>query len=189
MLKRLYDKLGTYVHSQYATPLLAILFFIESIFFIPVDPLLMLYCMERQKRALWYAFIATISSVAGGIMAYGIGLIVWDTIGQLLVNHIISQQLFDRVVQAYAKHEALVILTAGFTPLPYKAITLSAGFCNIPFIPFVGYSFIARGARFFLIAGLMHFWGAQIKEYIDRYFNLFVLLFVALLIGALWIIY
>ena len=75
---------------------------------------------------------------------------------------------------------------AGFTPLPYKAITLSAGFCGLPLIPFVLCSLLSRGARFFLVAGLLRLWGGQVKYFIDRYFNQLVVLFVALIVISLW---
>jgi len=78
------------------------------------------------------------------------------------------------------------VLIAGFTPLPYKAITISAGFCKLSIIPFIVCSIISRGARFFLIAGALYVWGARIKVFIDRYFNQLVLLFTILVVVSVW---
>ncbi len=186
MLKKLYDWLGKQVHSPYAVPLLAALFFIEAIFFVPVDPILMLYCMEYQQRSLYFALIATIASVLGGITGYFIGAALWATVGQALVLHILSQATFDHAVEQFKEHQNWAVLIAGFTPVPYKAVTLGAGFCKLPLVPFIINSFISRGARFFLIAGIISIWGVHMKKYIDRYFNLLAVLFVVLVGLSMW---
>lgn len=186
MLKKMYDWLGKQVHSPYAVPLLAILFFVEAIFFFPVDPILMLYCMEYQKRSLYFALVATVASVLGGITGYFIGAALWSTIGQVLVLHILSQATFDHAVEQFKEHQHWAVLIGGFTPVPYKAVTLGAGFCKLPLVPFIINSFISRGARFFLIAGIISIWGAQMKKYIDRYFNILAVLFVVLVGLSMW---
>jgi membrane protein YqaA with SNARE-associated domain len=186
MLKALYDKLGRQVHSPYATPLLGVLFFIEAIFFVPVDPLLMLYCIENRSRALWYAAVATFASVLGGVAGYYIGFAIWETVGIRLVGLFFSTQQFNYAIEQFRHYEIWAVLIAGFTPLPYKAVTLAAGFCKLPLIPFIICSAIARGARFFLVAIIIQIWGAQIKEFIDRYFNILVVLFTLLVIVAVW---
>lgn len=187
MLKRLYDWLGKQVHSPYAVPLLAVLFFVEAIFFIPVDPILMLYCMEYQKKSLYFAFVATIASVLGGITGYMIGALLWATVGQSLVSLILSQETFDHAVGQFNEHQNWAVLIAGFTPVPYKAVTLGAGFCKLPLIPFIINSLISRGARFFLIGAIISVWGKQMKVYIDRYFNILAVLFVILVALCMWL--
>jgi len=187
MLKRLYDWMGEKVHSPYATPFLSFLFFIEAIFFIPVDPILILYCLERPNKSLWYATVATISSVVGGITAYIIGFFLWKTVGPQIIHsrpitYLISPETFAYLCEQYEQYAHWALLVLGITPLPYKAATLSAGFCRISFLPFVLFSAIARGARFFLIALLLKRWGTQIKKYIDRYFYLLVVLTVIVII-------
>lgn len=189
ILKQFYDWMGKQVHTPHATPILALLFFIEAtIFFIPVDPLLMLYCIEHRQKALYYATVATIASVVGGVFGYGIGVALWQSIGQLIVTYIISPATFSKVVYWFGEYETTAVLIAGFTPIPYKAVTIGAGFCKLPIVPFITYSLIARGARFYLLALIIRLWGQQIKEYIDRYFNLLVLLFVLIIVGGLFII-
>jgi len=185
-LKKLYDWMGAKTNSPYADRWLAGLFFIEAVFFIPVDPILMLYCIENRKKSFYYAAIATIASVAGGVFGYFIGAALWNSIGIKLVSWFISESAFARAIATYKFYQNWAVLIAGFTPLPYKAITLSAGFCGLPLIPFVLCSLLSRGARFFLVAGLLRLWGEQVKYFIDRYFNQLVVLFVALIVISLW---
>jgi membrane protein YqaA with SNARE-associated domain len=189
VLKHVYNWMGKQVHNSYATPMLALLFFIEAtIFFIPVDPLLILYCIEHRKKSLYYATVATIASVIGGIFGYCIGIALWETIGQFIVSYIISAKTFSQVVYWFTKYETTAVLIAGFTPVPYKAVTIGAGFCKLPIMPFITYSLFARGARFYLLAIIIRIWGKEIKEYIDRYFNLFVVLFMIIIVSGFFII-
>jgi len=185
VLKNIYNWMGRKVHSSYADVWLSALFFIEAVFFIPVDPLLILFCIQNRKKSLYYATIATISSVTGGVFGYFIGAALWSSVGVTLISWAISESAFASAVETYRQYQNWAVLIAGFTPLPYKAITLSAGFCNLPIVPFIACSLLSRGARFFLVAGLLRIWGEQVKDFIDRYFNQLVLLFVALLIISL----
>lgn len=182
VIRKTYDWMGNKVESKHALFWLSILFFVEAIFFLPVDPLLVLFCVQNNKKAFLYATIATISSICGGIAGYLIGSLMWQSVGIKMVSWIISEATFNSAVLKYKLYQNWAVLIAGFTPLPYKAITLSAGFCNLPILPFILFSLISRGARFFLIAGTIYIWGTQIKNFIDRYFNQLVLLFTVLLI-------
>jgi membrane protein YqaA with SNARE-associated domain len=175
-LKRLYSWMGNCVYSPYADATLGILFFLESIFFLPTDPMLIVYCFERRNKAYWYATIATVASVLGGMTGYYLGYLLWEYFGQQilhnkLVNYVLSPELFNYLCTQYQQHECFAILMAAFTPIPYKAATLSAGFCKLSFIPFVICSVIGRGARFFLYAIIISTWGARMKVYIERYFG------------------
>lgn len=187
-VKRVYDWMGRQVHSHYATPFLALLFFIEAIFFIPVDPILILYCVEKRRRALFYAFVATVASVAGGVLGYYIGYAIWETVGQKLIHMIVTPEDFNRIIVGFKENQILAVLIFGFSPLPYKAITLAAGFCKLSLLSFIICSFISRGARFFLYAVIIHIWGEQIKDFIERYFNTLVLLFTAIIAAGFWFI-
>ena len=187
-IRKIYDWMGEKVHSQHAVTWLAFLFFIEAFFFIPVDPLLILFCIQNNKKSLYYATVATISSVAGGIMGYTIGKLMWNTVGINLIKWVISQATFDTAVLKYKLYQNWAVLIAGFTPLPYKAITLSAGFCCLPIVPFIIFSFIGRGVRFFLVAGAIRIWGNPIKNFIDRWFNQLVILFTIILIASFWLL-
>lgn len=187
-LRKIYLWMGSKTKSPYADAWLAILFFIEAVFFIPVDPLLILYCIENKKKSFYYAFVATASSVSGGIFGYVLGACLWSTVGGSLVKTVISEASFEKAVATYELYQNWAVLIAGFTPLPYKAITLSAGFCGLPIMPFIICSILSRGARFFLVASLLRIWGTQVKHFIDRYFNQLVLLFVFLLLLCFWLL-
>ncbi|MCK4265354.1 DedA family protein [Candidatus Babeliales bacterium] len=187
LIRRVYDWMGTKVHSPYAPLWLISLFFIEAFCFpIPVDPLLILFCVENPKKSLTYAAISTVSSVLGGILGYTIGSLLWDGIGSTLVQLLISPEVFESVRIKYAMYQTWAVLIAGFSPLPYKAVTLSAGFCKLPVAPFIFYSIIARGARFFLVGSAIKIWGVTIKDFIDRYFNQLIVLFVLLVGFCVW---
>lgn len=186
-IRKIYDWMGTKVGSPYADLWLVTLFFIESSFFIiPVDPLLILYCIANSKRSLYYATIATAASVAGGAFGYAIGAFMWQSIGTFLVHWVISEQTFHDVVAKYKIYQNLAVLIGGFTPVPYKAVTISAGFCGLDFIPFIIYSCIGRGARFFLVAGSIRIWGPQIKYFIDRYFDQLVVIFMLIVFLSIY---
>jgi membrane protein YqaA with SNARE-associated domain len=185
--------MGSCVHKRHADLLLTVLFYFEAlIFFLPTDPMLIIYCIERRQKAFWYAFIATVGSVLGGMTGYLIGYWLWESYGQVIIHSrfvsmILNPQDFKYLCNMYKEHEYLAIFIAGFTPVPYKAATFTAGFCKLGFIPFVVCSFIARGARFFLYAIVISIWGEKIKEYLDRYFNLLVVLIILLISGSIWL--
>lgn len=185
--------MGEKVHAPYATFILGVLFFIEAIFFLPTDPILILYCLERRDKALYFALIATITSVAGGLTAYWLGYILWQSLGETILDipaiaYIIPRSTFTYLCTKYSTYAALAVLIAAFTPVPYKAATLTAGICQIPIAPFIIYSLIGRGARFFLLAGAITLWGAKIKKYIDHSFNLFIVLIISVILLTLWFI-
>jgi len=191
-VRKIYDWMGNQVHSRYADVTLGVLFYLEAIFFIPTDPMLIIYCIERRDRAYYYATIATLCSVIGGLTGYFIGYGLWQTVGQQiihnpLVSYVMTPATFHHLCGLYKKYEALAILAAAFTPIPYKAATLTAGFCNLSLMPFIIASLIGRGARFYLYAITISIWGKQIKQYIDRYFNLLVLCAMVLIAGAIWL--
>ena len=182
-IRNVYDWMGKKAHSPHGLVWLCILFFIESSFFIiPVDPLLILFCVEHRKRAFFFATLATISSVVGGVFGYMIGYLLWDTVGVKLVNLFISQETFQVAVNRYTLYQSWAVLIGALTPIPYKAVTISAGFCKLPLIPFIAYSIIGRGARFYLLAGAIYVWGVHIKGFIDKYFNYLVVVFTLIVI-------
>jgi len=188
-IRNIYDWFSSKVHSKNSYLWLIFFSFIESsVFPIPVDPLLILFCVEKPKKSLFYASISTLASVVGGLFGYFIGAFLWDSVGAQLVKLIISPATFESIRNKYVLYESWAVFIAGFTPIPYKAVTLSAGFCRLPVIPFISYSILARGARFFLVAGAIKIWGARIKLFIDRYFNQLVVLFLVIIIACVWLL-
>jgi len=176
--KKLYNWLINFCGYKYFDLILAVLFFCESIFFpVPIDPLLILACLKYQNKSWYYGLLATLSSVLGGITAYFIGLYLWDTIGMKLINLISTPEGFQDACEKLAFYESWAVLIAGFTPFPYKAITLTTGFCRAPLGPFIIFSLISRGARFMLIAALAKRYGTKVQQYIDRYGFYLLILF------------
>lgn len=189
LIRKIYDWMESKVDSPYGEWWLNFLFFAESSFLlIPVDPLLILFCVTNRKKSYYYALVTTISSVIGGVFGYFIGVLAWKGIGLNLVTWMISEQTFYHLVERYKIYQAWAVLIAGFMPVPYKAVTISAGFCGLPMAPFIIYSCIARGGRFFLIAWTISTWGEKIKDIIDRYFNQLVVAFSMLVALSVWVL-
>lgn len=193
-IKRFYDWLGARVYSPYANYILSALFFFEAnLLLLPVDPLLILYCLHKKERSFIYATIATCASVLGGMAGYAIGATLWNYAGESIIHSspvrlIMTPANFAYLSNLYQEHEWWAVFIAGFTPIPYKAATLTAGFCNLSFVPFVLCSFLARGARFYLYAFIIYFFGDQIRESIDRYFNIIVGLTTIVIIAVFWLL-
>lgn len=181
-IKQLYKWMGSRVDTPYAELILATTFYLEScILFLPTDPMLIIYCVKNRSKSLRYAAIATISSVLGGITGYIIGLTVWQSIGQeiihsKIINYIMTPKQFTYSCDLYHRYEFWAVFIAGFTPIPYKAATLTAGFCQLSFMPFVLSSIVSRGARYYLYAIIIKVYGKQIKQSLSRYFNLVIML-------------
>jgi membrane protein YqaA with SNARE-associated domain len=194
-IKALYNWMQLSIHSPYADYILGFLFYIEAIFFLPTDPILIFYCVEKRDHAFRYAAIATICSVLGGLTGYALGAFLWDTVGEQiihnrLINYIITPGVFHELSARFKEYEWWAIITAGFTPIiPYKVTTLTAGFCKISPIPFIIGSLIARGTRFFCYAIGAHLFDTRIKKSIQQSFNIIVALFVFIIIGALLLLH
>jgi membrane protein YqaA with SNARE-associated domain len=169
--RKIYNWAAAKAAHPYAPLWLGGAFLLELVFFIPLDALLMLFCLENPKRRFLYAFVATCASLLCGIMGYLIGLLLWDTIGPYIVGRLITPEFFNRLVEHYTHYEKLTIFFGSLLPIPFKAIALSAGFCKLAVIPFILCILAARALRFFLIAHLMSLWGEKIKAFIDRHFN------------------
>jgi membrane protein YqaA with SNARE-associated domain len=186
-VRRLYDWVLSWAERPSGPRALGGLTFAESSFFpIPPDPLLVALSLGAPRRALWFATIATVTSVLGGMFGYLLGWGVWELVHPFFFNYVpgVTPEAFERVRLLYDRYDFLAIFVAGFSPIPYKVFTLSAGVFSISFPIFVIASLTSRGARFFLVAGLIYFFGPPIQGFIDRYFDRLVWLFVILLIGG-----
>ena len=164
---------------------LALISFSEASFFpIPPDIVLIPMVIANKVKALWFAFICTISSVLGGILGYLIGAIFYSTIGIIIVNYYGLENQFAEFELLYNKLGFWIVFGAGFTPFPFKFITIASGFFNLNFFLFVFVAIIGRGLRFFLLAILLKIFGNFIENFINKYFNLLVILFFILLISG-----
>tara|TARA_B100001245_G_C22489638_1_gene248912 strand:+ start:71 stop:520 length:450 start_codon:yes stop_codon:yes gene_type:complete len=140
--------------------------------------------IAKRLQAWWFAFICTISSVLGGIAGYCIGYFFYSSLGVLIVNYYSLNDQFDLFEQYYNDFGVLIVLTGGFTPFPFKFITIASGFFGLNIFLFIGVAIIARGLRFYLLAFLLKVFGNAITNIIDKYFNLLATLFVILLLGG-----
>ena len=183
--KQLYDWMLSWSDSPYGVPALFCLAFAESSFFpLPPDVLVIALTLGNPSQAWWYATVATVGSVLGGAFGYGIG---WFG-GRPLLLKFMGQNRMDLVHQYFQRYEAWAILIAGFTPIPYKIFTIGAGAFYVDFRTFMVASIVSRGARFFLVAFAIQFMGPWVKELIEKYFNLFSIIFVVLLVLGFWLV-
>ncbi len=188
MLKSLYNWTLSLAESRYAPFALAIIAFAESSFFpIPPDAILVPMSLAKPKRAWLYAGICTVASVLGGVLGYVIGAYFYQTIGKWLIDLYGYGPKMDALRALYAQWGALLILVKGFTPIPFKLVTIISGLLDYPFIPFVLLSILTRGARFFALALLLNRFGDTIKDWLERYFGLFILLLGITIILGFWI--
>ncbi len=183
MLRRLYEWVMNWAYSPYSTWALFFLAFTESSFFpIPPDVLLIALALSVTSRSFFYAGITSIGSVLGGVFGYVIGLYFMELIGYNILELYGFAEKYEYVQSLYRTYDAWAVGIAGFTPIPYKVFTITAGAFKINFWVFVVASALSRSARFFILAILIHRYGSSIKNFIDRYFNLLTVVFVVLLV-------
>lgn len=195
-IKKLYDWMLSWGNSRWGALALCCFAFAESSFFpIPPDVLLIALCLGAAKRSFRFAAICTAGSILGAVVGYAIGYLAWQTpsgeytaLANFFLNHVFSVEAFESVGALYDKYNFWIVFTAGFTPLPYKIFTITGGLFHINFVMFIIASIISRGMRFFLIAGLIWKFGAPIKSFIDKYFNLLAIAFTVLLVGSFFLL-
>ncbi len=185
MLRRLYDWVLSWSETPYGSWALFLLAFSESSFFpIPPDILLIALAVAIPKRSFKYALICSAGSVLGGCFGYLIGWKFMDLMG----NHIIElyglTPKIEYIKILYNRYDAWAVGIAGFTPIPYKVFTISAGIFSINFMVFVIASVVSRSARFFIVGGLIYVFGPTIQTFIVKYFNILVVVFTVLLVAG-----
>lgn len=186
-LKRLYNWVLAWAETKYGLPALAVLSFIESSFFpIPPDVLLIALCMGAPRKSLKFAAVCSIASVAGGILGYYIGYAFYEEVGRRIIETLHYEEAYAKVGELYGENAFLAILTAAFTPIPYKVFTIAAGVfhAQVGLGTLILASAIGRSARFFVVAGAIYFFGPPVKRLLDKYLELFTVIFMVLLIGS-----
>ena len=184
-LRRLYDWVEHFAETPYGLWALFLLAFAESSFFpVPPDVLLIALAVSIPARAFRYALICSVGSVFGGMFGYLIGYQFMEFIGFGILNFYGLTDKYESMAELYNRYNAWVVGIAGFTPIPYKVFTISAGAFKINFLVFLLASVVSRSARFFLVAGLIYMFGKQIRTFIERYFNVLAVLFVLLLVAG-----
>ena len=177
LLKNLYSKVLLISAKPKAEIFLGSIAFIESSFFpIPPDLLLLPMALARPLKWIRLAIIATFFSVLGGVFGYFIGVFLWDTIGQSIIDFYHLENQFDVFRNNYNEKGALIVFIAGFTPIPYKLITISSGGMHLDLMTFIVASLLSRGARFFILTGIIRIFGDTAKKIIDKYFGMLTLI-------------
>lgn len=188
-IRQIYDKSLLWVQSPSGIWALFLIAVAESSFFpIPPDVFLMVLCIAVPPKSFRYAAICAAGSVLGGVIGYGLGMGFMDTIGAKILEWYGLHDKYQVVQDLYMKYDALAVGAAGFTPLPYKLFTITAGAFKINFVTFTLVSLVSRSARFFLVAALIYKFGAPVRHFIERYFNILTILFFILLIGGFLVI-
>ena len=184
-LRRLYDWVQHFAETPYGLWALFLLAFAESSFFpVPPDILLIALAVSIPSKAFRYALICSVGSVLGGIFGYVIGYQFMEFIGFGILNFYGLTDKYESVAELYNRYNAWAVGIAGFTPIPYKVFTISAGAFKINFGVFLLASIVSRSARFFIVAGLIYVFGAQIRAFIEKYFNILAVIFVLLLVAG-----
>ncbi len=186
MLRRLYDWTMSLARTRHAERSLAGVSFVESSFF-PIPPDVLLIPMVLADRTKWirYAIIATLASVLGGLLGYFIGAVLFEAIGQPILEFYGYMSKFEEFQEAFNKWGLLIVfIFGGLTPLPYKVITIASGLTGLSLPVFVLSSLVARGTRFFLVSGLLYWLGEPIRIFIEKYLTLLFTLFIVLLVGG-----
>ena len=183
MIKNLYDNTMALAGHPQAIFLLGAVSFIEASFFpIPPDVMLIPMVLMNPSRAWLFALIATAFSVLGGIFGYLIGAFSYEHIAEPLLYSLGKEAEMVNFSNKYNEIGFWAVITAGISPIPYKVVTIMSGATNLNFTVFLGASIASRGLRFFVVAGLLHFYGHEIRDFIERYLNWVFMLFVILLI-------
>ena len=197
VLRKIYNWVLHWADTPHGLIALFILSFSEASFFpVPPDVLLIALALGSREQALKFAFICSIASIAGGLVGYSIGHFIWwdgtnyNSFANFFFNNIpgFTEALFQKIQNQYNNYGFIIIFTAGFTPIPFKVFTISAGAFNISLPLFLFASTISRSGRFFLVSFIIWKFGDTINSFIGRYFNLLSMLFVVILVGSYLII-
>ncbi len=188
-MKRMYQWLGKHVHAWYGTILFGIFVIIEGFFIVPVSTLLAFYCLQNRKNAFLYATVATLMSGVGAMVGYALGLLAWQAGGKELIHYLVSPEAFEKLILRFTNYQAWTTFFVALTPMPFKLITLTAGFLRLPILPFLIFSMLARGLRFFAIAGSIYIWGERVQYVIDEYFYYVFAVGISLFILSLYLVH
>jgi len=185
VIRPLYDWTMAQAEKPYASRFLAFISFLESsVFPIPPDVLLVPMVLGARARAWYYATLCTVASVVGGLAGYLIGAYLFELVGQPILEFYNYVEEFDDFERIYQQWGLWIVFLAGFTPFPYKVITIASGVAGLDLTTFMLASTLARGGRFFLVAGLLWQFGPPIRGFIERNLGWLTVLFFVLLFGG-----
>jgi membrane protein YqaA with SNARE-associated domain len=186
MLRRLYDWTMAKAAHPHAEWWLAVFAFMESSFFpIPPHPLLGLMCLAEPSKAIRFALITTVSSVLGGLFGYAIGFFLYESVGAAIIAALGLSESVPKAACYLNAYDWQAILLGGMTPIPYKLLTITAGFAGMAMAPFILASIAGRGLIFMAVGILFRIFGAPIKAIIDKHFAKVTTLFGVLFVGGI----
>ena len=169
------------------------LFFIalieSSVFPIPPDILLIALALGQPKSALKFAAITTAGSTVGAIVGYGIGFLLWASVGQSIIEFYGLTSQYLKAEDWFAMYGVAIVLIAGFSPIPFKVITIAAGAFGLAFIPFILAALASRGARFFLVAAILRWGGDRLRNFVEKHFELMTILITLLVVAGFVVIW
>ena len=185
MLRALYDWTMNLAANRHATKALGFISFIESsVFPIPPDALLVPMVLSERAKAWWYAFVCTVASVLGALLGYAIGALLFETVAQPILSFYGYGEKFQSFAGKYNEWGAWAVLIAGLTPFPFKVITIASGATKLSLPVFIIASIVARGIRFFAVAGLVYYFGPPVREFVEKRLGLVFTVSLALLLGG-----
>ncbi len=185
MMRRLYDwMMRSAGHARAPQALFWVSFIESSVFPIPPDVMLIPMILGARVKAWWYASIATVGSVIGGIAGYAIGFFLFEYVGEPILRLYGYGGKFQDAATLFREWGVLILIAKGWTPFPYKVLTIAAGAFQMSLVPFILASIVARAMRFYLVAALLYFFGEPIRDFIERRLTLVTTVFVVCLVGG-----
>jgi membrane protein YqaA with SNARE-associated domain len=173
---KLYNWAIQKANSDRAPLWIALLFSLELFLFVPLDAILMFFCLQNRKNIFLYIGIGAIASTLSGLVGYLLGHFLWDLIGSYIVPHLISLSYFNKLSLHFQNYEVWAVFFGSLLPFPLKALSLSAGVFHLGILPFITYMALARLLRFSLVGAAMALWGESVKGFVDRHFHRIVML-------------
>ncbi|NVK34668.1 MAG: DedA family protein [Rhodobacteraceae bacterium] len=189
MLRRLYDWTMSYASGPRASTVLGAVSFVESsVFPIPPDLLLVPMVIARREAAWRLALLCTLTSVAGALLGYAIGHLLWEQVAMPIFQFYGYMDHFEHFKDIFNTWGWWFVCIAGVTPFPYKVITIASGVAGLPLPVFILASLLSRGIRFFFVAGLLYFFGPPIRVFIEKRLGLVFTIFMVLLVGGFYLV-
>ena len=189
MLRGLYNwtiRLAGHRHATLA--LFAVSFAESSVFPIPPDAMLVPMILANPRKAWLFAGVCTVASVLGGMVGYAIGYFLYDTLGKPILQLYGQQEQIEHALAWYREWGAWIVAVKGFTPIPYKVVTITSGFAHLDIWAFLLASVVSRIPRFFLVAALLRRYGDPIRSFIEKRLYLVTMLFLLFLVGGFVVI-
>ena len=189
-LRRLYHWTLSWADHPSAKYALFFIALIESsVFPIPPDILLIALALGQPKSALKFAAITTAGSTVGAIVGYGIGFLLWASVGQSIIEFYGLTSQYLKAEDWFAMYGVAIVLIAGFSPIPFKVITIAAGAFGLAFVPFILAALASRGARFFLVAAILRWGGDRLRNFVEKHFELMTILITLLVVAGFVVIW